>query len=263
MDTAYLLDWANLLLRWLHVITVIAWIGASFYFVWLDNHLRPKPQGRGPEGQGRGRRALAVHGGGFYNPQKYMLAPAASQGPALVLLGELLTWMSGLCALRGALPRQCRPDAGGPARLRLGRALAGGAAALGFLVVGWLLMTRPAASSAPGAGRRGAHGLRPSSWPVAAVAGVSALPGAPPLLSSGHDRHLDDGQRRALDHPGPAQGDRRHARGQAPTPSTCQTRQTAQRAQHLVSAAGAVRHAVNHYGMLWQHPHNWAVLLVL
>jgi len=42
MDS-YLLDWANLLLRWLHVIVAIAWIGASFYFVWLDNHLL-KPQ---------------------------------------------------------------------------------------------------------------------------------------------------------------------------------------------------------------------------
>ena len=40
---AYLLDWVNLLLRWLHVITAIAWVGSSFYFVWLDNHLiRPK-----------------------------------------------------------------------------------------------------------------------------------------------------------------------------------------------------------------------------
>jgi len=37
----YLIDWANLLLRWLHVITAIAWIGASFYFVWLDNSLEP------------------------------------------------------------------------------------------------------------------------------------------------------------------------------------------------------------------------------
>ncbi|MFX7878770.1 urate hydroxylase PuuD, partial [Acinetobacter baumannii] len=36
---AYLLDWLNLLLRWLHVITAIAWIGSSFYFVWLDNSL--------------------------------------------------------------------------------------------------------------------------------------------------------------------------------------------------------------------------------
>ena len=37
----YLLDWANLLLRWLHVIVAIAWIGSSFYFVWLDNSLKP------------------------------------------------------------------------------------------------------------------------------------------------------------------------------------------------------------------------------
>ena len=50
----YLIDWANLLLRWLHVITAIAWIGASFYFVWLDNSLdEPPVAGR----QGQGRRA--------------------------------------------------------------------------------------------------------------------------------------------------------------------------------------------------------------
>ncbi|OYU74195.1 MAG: hypothetical protein CFE45_35405, partial [Burkholderiales bacterium PBB5] len=39
MDSAYLLDWANLLLRWAHVITAIAWIGSSFYFVFLDSSL--------------------------------------------------------------------------------------------------------------------------------------------------------------------------------------------------------------------------------
>ena len=37
----YGLEWLNLLVRWLHVITGIAWIGASFYFVWLDNSIRP------------------------------------------------------------------------------------------------------------------------------------------------------------------------------------------------------------------------------
>ncbi|MFX8856374.1 urate hydroxylase PuuD, partial [Acinetobacter baumannii] len=40
---SYALDWANLLLRWAHVITAIAWVGSSFYFVWLDNHLT-RPQ---------------------------------------------------------------------------------------------------------------------------------------------------------------------------------------------------------------------------
>ncbi|MFZ9434066.1 MAG: urate hydroxylase PuuD [Burkholderiaceae bacterium] len=71
---AYLLDWANLLLRWLHVITAIAWIGSSFYFVFLDNNLirptSPDLLEKGVDGA-----MWAVHGGGFYNPQKYMVAP--------------------------------------------------------------------------------------------------------------------------------------------------------------------------------------------
>ncbi len=64
---------ANLLLRWLHVIVGIAWIGASFYFVWLDNHLH-KPTAADLKARGVDGELWAVHGGGFYNPQKYMVA---------------------------------------------------------------------------------------------------------------------------------------------------------------------------------------------
>ena len=71
---AYLLDWANLLLRWVHVITVIAWIGSSFYFVFLDNNLL-KPTSPDLLENGVDGAMWAVHGGGFYNPQKYMMAP--------------------------------------------------------------------------------------------------------------------------------------------------------------------------------------------
>ena len=74
------LDWAEFALRWLHVITAIAWIGSSFYFIALDLGLRkdkPLPEGvHGEEWQ--------VHGGGFYHVQKYLVAPAA--------LPEHLTW---------------------------------------------------------------------------------------------------------------------------------------------------------------------------
>ncbi|HEX5784153.1 MAG TPA: urate hydroxylase PuuD [Burkholderiaceae bacterium] len=70
----YLLDWANLLLRWLHVITAIAWIGSSFYFVFLDNNLI-KPTSPDLLEKGVDGAMWAVHGGGFYNPQKYMVAP--------------------------------------------------------------------------------------------------------------------------------------------------------------------------------------------
>ncbi len=71
---AYLLDWINLLLRWAHVVVAIAWIGSSFYFVFLDNSLT-KPAASDLVAKGVDGELWAVHGGGFYNPQKYMVAP--------------------------------------------------------------------------------------------------------------------------------------------------------------------------------------------
>jgi uncharacterized membrane protein len=74
MEVAYLLDWANLLLRWAHVITAIAWVGSSFYFVFLDNSLTA-PLDEDLKAKGVNGELWAVHGGGFYHPQKYLLAP--------------------------------------------------------------------------------------------------------------------------------------------------------------------------------------------
>jgi uncharacterized membrane protein len=74
MIDAYWLEWGNLLLRWLHVIVAIAWIGSSFYFVFLDNNL-VDPQSPEAKAKGVSGEIWAVHGGGFYNPQKYMVAP--------------------------------------------------------------------------------------------------------------------------------------------------------------------------------------------
>ncbi|HPV62223.1 MAG TPA: urate hydroxylase PuuD, partial [Thauera aminoaromatica] len=71
---AYLLDWANLLVRWLHLIAGIAWIGASFYFVMLDNSLKP-PKNPNDAKRGVFGELWAVHGGGFYHSQKYLTGP--------------------------------------------------------------------------------------------------------------------------------------------------------------------------------------------
>ncbi len=71
---SYLLDWANLLLRWVHVITAIAWIGSSFYFVFLDSSLTP-PVDPDLKKQGVDGELWAVHGGGFYHPVKFNVAP--------------------------------------------------------------------------------------------------------------------------------------------------------------------------------------------
>jgi uncharacterized membrane protein len=71
---SYLLEWANLMGRWLHMITGIAWIGASFYFVWLDNHLQT-PAEKTATDRGVSGEVWSVHGGGFYHAQKYLNGP--------------------------------------------------------------------------------------------------------------------------------------------------------------------------------------------
>ncbi len=91
---AYWLDWLNLLLRWAHVITGIAWIGSSFYFIWLDARLNVPP--RDPEGPDVAGDLWAVHGGGFYHSQKYKLAPAKLPEPLHWFKWEAYsTWLTG------------------------------------------------------------------------------------------------------------------------------------------------------------------------
>lgn len=72
---AYLIEFGNLLLRWLHVIAAIAWIGESIYFVMLDNSLKP-PHTATAKKLGVFGEMWAVHGGGFYHNQKYLTNPA-------------------------------------------------------------------------------------------------------------------------------------------------------------------------------------------
>jgi uncharacterized membrane protein len=92
---AYLLDWVNLLLRWVHVITAIAWIGSSFYFVFLDNNLQ-KPNSPDLLEKGVDGAMWAIHGGGFYNPQKYMVAPKKIHTKLHWFFWESYsTWISG------------------------------------------------------------------------------------------------------------------------------------------------------------------------
>ena len=93
-DLAVLWSWAEFAVRWLHVITAIAWIGSSFYFIALDlglNRNIPGPAD-GEEWQ--------VHGGGFYHIQKYMVAPAAMPEHLTWFKWESYwTWMSGAALL--------------------------------------------------------------------------------------------------------------------------------------------------------------------
>ena len=95
----YLLDWTGLLVRWLHVIAGIAWIGASFYFVWLDNHLQPLTDDERTDASVAGE-LWAVHGGGFYRSRKYRVAPAVLPPTLHWFYWEAYTtWLSGFALL--------------------------------------------------------------------------------------------------------------------------------------------------------------------
>ena len=134
----YLYDWASLLGRWLHLVTGIAWIGASFYFVWLDNHL-VSPKREALIDAGVGGELWAVHGGGFYNPQKYKTAPAELPESLHWFYWEAYTtWLSGfflLCLLYFGQAEIYLID---PAVAALSKPVAI-AVALGFLVAGWVV----------------------------------------------------------------------------------------------------------------------------
>jgi uncharacterized membrane protein len=96
---AFFLDWVNILLRWLHFITGVAWIGSSFYFIWLDNHLE-QPRDPADSSKGVGGEVWSVHGGGFYHAQKYKTFPAVLPDNLHWFKWEAYsTWLSGIFLL--------------------------------------------------------------------------------------------------------------------------------------------------------------------
>jgi len=132
----YALEWANMLLRWAHVVTAIAWIGASFYFVFLDSSLS-KPADPDLVAKGVDGELWAVHGGGFYNPQKYLVAPRQMPANLHWFYWEAYsTWLTGfalftvLYLFNAATFLVDKSVHDWPARAAI-------AAALGFLVAGW------------------------------------------------------------------------------------------------------------------------------
>lgn len=96
---AYIVEWLNIVGRWIHFITGIAWIGSSFYFVWLDNHLEAPKEPTDAE-KGVGGELWSVHGGGFYHAQKYRVAPTVLPETLHWFKWEAYTtWMSGMFLL--------------------------------------------------------------------------------------------------------------------------------------------------------------------
>ncbi|OLQ73306.1 hypothetical protein BIT28_21475 [Photobacterium proteolyticum] len=91
----HMTEWLNLAIRWIHMIVGIAWIGASFYFVWLENNLNRVNPKTGLTGD-----LWAIHGGGIYHLEKYKLAPPTMPEKLHWFKWEAyFTWISGICLL--------------------------------------------------------------------------------------------------------------------------------------------------------------------
>lgn len=132
---ADLLAWANLAVRWLHVIAGIAWIGSSFYFMWLDASLRATPETpKGVQGD-----LWAVHGGGFYHKRKYLSVPPDMPAELHWFKWEAYTtWISGILLLTLIYYAGASVYLIDPAKIALApwQAIAIGA---GFLAGGWIV----------------------------------------------------------------------------------------------------------------------------
>jgi uncharacterized membrane protein len=265
----YLLDWANLLLRWLHVITVIAWIGASFYFVWLDNHL-VKPAADDLKAKGVDGELWAVHGGGFYNPQKYLVAPGnLPQDLHWFYWESYWTWMSGFALFVVLYLFNASQMLIDPRVYAWGAPWQAVCAALGFLVVGSAVYD--IACQALGRTRDGNIGndgrvmavvvafVIFESWLACQLfAGRAAflIVGATlaTMMTANVAHWIIPGQKKVI---------AQMRAGQKPDPVYGQRGK--QRSVHNTYFGLPVLVAMlsNHYGMLHQHPHNWIVLCVL
>ena len=138
MDLVLLHDWAAFAIRWLHVITAIAWIGSSFYFVALDLGLQKVPGlPKGAHGE-----EWQVHGGGFYHIQKYLVAPERMPEHLTWFKWEsYVTWLSGFALLAVLYWAQSELFLIDPAKMEL----AGWQAILisaASLTIGWLVYDR-------------------------------------------------------------------------------------------------------------------------
>jgi len=261
---AYVLDWLNLLLRWAHVVVAIAWIGSSFYFVFLDNSLL-KPEAPDLKDKGVDGELWAVHGGGFYNPQKYMVAPKSLPAHLHWFYWESYsTWLTGFALFTVLYLWQASTFLIDP-RVHAWSPAGAIASALAFLAVFWLVYDGICRAF----GRR-AHGDRIVGAAVAVVVVLGAWLAC--QLFAGRAAFLLVGAMMATAMsanvffwiiPGQRTVIAQMRAGQPVDPVHGQ--RAKQRSVHNTYFTLPVLAAMlgNHYGFLYGAPHNWAVLVLV
>ena len=259
---AYFVEWLNLLARWLHFITGVAWIGASFYFIWLDNHLQA-PRDASDEDKGVGGEVWSVHGGGLYHAQKYKTPPSVMPESLHWFKWEAYsTWLSGMFLLillywYGAEVYLIDPTV---AALSPTTAIA---IAAGSIVGGWVVYDLMCKSPL---GKNG------SLFAVVLFAAVSLLAWGLCQLFSGRGAFMHFGAILGtimvanvffVIIPGQKQMVASAARGEQPDP--IHGIRGKQRSVHNTYFTLPVLFVMtsNHYAMTYSHPYNWAILIAI
>ncbi|MFP4126182.1 MAG: urate hydroxylase PuuD [Alphaproteobacteria bacterium] len=256
---AYWLDWLELVLRWAHVIFAIAWIGTSFFFMWLDASLEPPAADADREVGGE---SWLVHSGGFYRMQKCRLVPAPIlRGLHWFKWDAYLTWITGALLLTvlyyvGA-PTYLVP-VGGP----IGP-WGGVAVGVAVLVVGWLVYDRACRAGWLDDGRvataAGLVGVGALAWGLtqlftgrAAYLHVGAMLGT--LMAANVAMVIMPAQRALV---------AATARGERPDPALGEKAKQRSVHNNYVTLPVVLIMLSNHYPMTYGHAWSWAILVAL
>ena len=258
----YILEWLNLLGRWVHLVTGIAWIGASFYFVWLDNSLR-EPKLAADAELGVGGEIWSVHGGGFYHAQKYKIAPPELPQTLHWFKWEAhTTWITGMFLLSIMYWYQAEIYLIDPSVMALSKPVA---VALGMLTiaVGWIVYDQLCKS---------AIGKNENRLSIAMLVFVSVAAFVLCQIFSGRGAYLHYGAMLGTIMVAnvffvimPGQRDLVAAKQEGRAPDPSHGIRAKQRSVHNTFFTLPVLFVMisNHYAMTWGHAYNWLILIVL
>jgi uncharacterized membrane protein len=237
----------------------IAWIGSSFYFVWLDNHLTA-PSDPQLKAQGVGGELWAVHGGGFYNPQKYLGAPPNCRNICTGFTGSLTAPGFGIQPVFAGIYFNARTYLIDPSVANLTPAVAI-AAALGFLALGWLVYdllcrlfgkNETVVSIDCRLRHRRRLGCLPFIFRTCRLSDYWR-----------DDRDHHECERVFLDYSGTAQSRGGHEQGLRLTRCTVSAANNAAYTTPTLRCRSCLRCCPNHYSMTYNHAQNWLVLVLI
>jgi len=265
---AFLIEFGNMLLRWLHVIAAIAWIGESFYFVMLDNGLKA-PADSEDKRRGVFGEMWAVHGGGFYHNQKYATAPDKLPNDLhWSYLKAYTTWLSGFALF--VLLYLTRPDiylVNNTSAWAWAAQMTGwqaNLAALAFLALGWIIYNELCKRISPTMERDGILGVAVALMMVVVAylsthifAGRAAFLLAGAVMATAMTANvffwIIPGQRRMV-----------AAMTTGKTPDPIDGKRGKQRSVHntYFTLPVVLLMLSNHYSFLYTDPYSWVVIVL-